>query len=93
MFDPEIFDFILKHSHEDATFEDIYCGLIEELGEFSLAYRVENGYKYRQLKDSARTELIDTALLLIELYIILGGSIPEAKETAKLKLKKWITTR
>lgn len=71
---------------------DILAALIEELGEYSRAKRIEDKTPTshrKTLTESSKIEIIDLMLVSVEAYLDSGGSFEELTEIADRKLDKW----
>lgn len=62
---------------------------IEELGEFAAANTVENGFKKKDLKESAKIEAVDVTICALALFFAKGGTVEELTAIGQRKLDKW----
>lgn len=62
---------------------------VEELGEFAAANTVENGYKKKELKESAKVEAVDLVICALSLFFAKGGTVEELSVIGQEKLSKW----
>jgi len=86
----EIYERVLKGMKKTRP-NDFEClaGLTEEVGEWSLALRVERGFKQRRLDEPSKNEAVDIILLAMEAYIHSGGTLEELPKIINTKLTKW----
>lgn len=87
MIDREIFKRIKTLSQGPES--DVVKALIEEVGEFARACRIEDKMKNSVLDEASTFEAIDMILVAIELYILRGGNFEDMASIANKKLEKW----
>ncbi len=75
----------------DATLtQQVFNNLIEEVGEFSTAFSVEQGSKQKHIDEPAKNEAIDVIIMSIALFVSMGCTIEELVEIGHKKLDKWM---
>lgn len=76
----------IKNGH---TTDILINNSIEELGEFSKAYAVEQGYKDGNLVESSQEEAVDVIICAMALLYSVGGTDEHLYSYGLKKLKKW----
>lgn len=91
MIDQKIFNAIVQLTRKDSQIE---LALMEELGEYIRAMRIEDGLTLNKSKtctESSKVEIVDLMLCAIEAFISRGGTYDELVTISVRKLNKWST--
>lgn len=85
----KIKDCVERDIASGGTIDDLLRSTMEELGEFSTACSIENGYKNRKLEEPAVSEAIDLIICSLALYFAKNGKIEDLEQNIDKKLNKW----
>ncbi len=69
--------------------QHLITSTVEELGEFVVAVKVEEGRKNKKLDESSREEAVDVVLCALSLFYARGGTTEGLIEYGAKKLEKW----